>query len=677
MVKKMSTLDLSRSKKRKRNNNERVLFKFKNFGEQGFPTEFIGCNFDQNIKLLLEFAQQENGSIWSFQLEVHRHPPMHVFLFVVEEQVELSLNPHCKHCQYIGWGNNLMCNKKYHFLLPSKDTIGACVEGGGGQKYKYKTDSNNNIGGEIIKSKLNLIEIEGHMMHGVFHSNGFGHLLCVNGSLETPTSSDLPGHSIMDFWDRLCIGLRARKVSLRDISTKKGMDLRLLNTLAYGEPWFGRWGYKFGRGSFGVTQETYQNAINALQNMPLALLAHHHVGIININEILIVLSRYQMLSGHSLVTLCDAFHFMLELKSRIPKENNNLTSCYPGLLVDTTCRWSPKRVEMAIRVVVEALKRAELRWVSRQEVRDAARAYIGDTGLLDFVLKSLGNHIVGKYLVRRCLNPVTKVLEYCLEDISKAFPKQDQGFRVNDSKGKQQYKITWVQLMKDIYFLYNNILKEHKGLMSNYTGVFATIPTASRIILDTKYFLKEYKEVSEPDSRIEADKSKIYCAIMLATKDGFGVEEKVMTPFECFLMRKDVAFDELKIEVEKTFGDMYLGLRNFTTRSINNLMSPISGIELVFNVMKPGSKIVLGGVIMSNNDDININGGIFEGIKNNIIVDCLCGTKDEDGERMICCDICEVWQHTRCVNIPNHEAIPDIFLCNKCEQDILQFPSLP
>ncbi|KAK4371230.1 hypothetical protein RND71_010705 [Anisodus tanguticus] len=659
----MSNLDLSASKKRKRNINERV-FKFKNFGEQGFPTEFIGCNFEQNVKLLLEFAQPENGNIWSFQLEVHRHPSMHVFLIVVEEQVELSLNPRCKHCQYIGWGNHLMCNKKYHFLLSSKDTVAACLEGG----QKHKTD--HIVGGEN-RSKSNLIKIEGHMMHGVFHSNGFGHLLCVNG-LET-ASSDLPGHSIMDLWDRLCFGIRARKVSLRDISQKKGMDLRLLNTVAYGEPWFGRWGYKFGRGSFGVTHETYQSAINAIQNMPLALLAHH-AGNININEILTVLSRYQMLSGHSLVTLCDAFHFMLELKSRIPKESN-LSSCYPGLLVDTTCRWSPKRVEMTIRVVVEALKRAESRWVSRQEVRDAARAYIGDTGLLDFVLKSLGNHIVGKYLVRRCLNPITKVLEYCLEDISKAFPNQDQGFRVNDAKGKQQYKITWVQLMKDIYFLYKNILKEHKGLMSNYGGVFATIPAASRIILDTKYFLKDYKG-AEADSRIEAYKSRIYCAIMLATKDGFGVEEKVMTPFECFLLKKDVTFDELKIEVEKTFGDIYWGLRNFATRSINNLMSPIVGSELVFNVMNPGSKIVLGGVQMSN-DHININGGIFESIKNNIVVDCLCGTKDEDGERMISCDICEVWQHTRCVNIPNHEAIPDIFLCNKCEHDILQFPSLP
>lgn len=48
---------------------------------------------------------------------------------------------------------------------------------------------------------------QGHAMHGVFHSNGFGHLLCVNG-LEM--GSKLCGSQIMDFWDRLCKGLRAR-----------------------------------------------------------------------------------------------------------------------------------------------------------------------------------------------------------------------------------------------------------------------------------------------------------------------------------------------------------------------------------------------------------------------------------------------------------------------------------
>ena len=94
---------------------------------------------------------------------------------------------------------------------------------------------------------------------------------------------------------------------------------------------------------------------------------------------------------------------------------------------------------MATRVIVEALKRTKFRWVSRQEVRDAARAYIGDTGLLDFVLKSLGNHVVGNYLVRRSLNPVTKVLEYCLEDISNVHPYDNEGL-VMSNKVKDKYK---------------------------------------------------------------------------------------------------------------------------------------------------------------------------------------------------------------------------------------------
>lgn len=46
-------------------------------------------------------------------------------------------------------------------------------------------------------------------MHGVFHSNGFGHLLCING---VELGLELPGFQIMDLWDRLCTGLRARFV---------------------------------------------------------------------------------------------------------------------------------------------------------------------------------------------------------------------------------------------------------------------------------------------------------------------------------------------------------------------------------------------------------------------------------------------------------------------------------
>lgn len=96
----------------------------------------------------------------------------------------------------------MICNKKYHFLLPSKDSIVvACL----GCKGDDSMDADLRGFG---KPKL-LAESERQVMHGVVHSNGFGHLLCING-LET--GSDLSGHQIIQFWDRLCTGLRVRLV---------------------------------------------------------------------------------------------------------------------------------------------------------------------------------------------------------------------------------------------------------------------------------------------------------------------------------------------------------------------------------------------------------------------------------------------------------------------------------
>ena len=248
----------------------------------------------------------------------------------------------------------------------------------------------------------------------------------------------------------------------------------------------------------------------------------------------IIFLRYQTLSEHSLVTLGDLLHFMFELKSRLPKENC-INMYNPGILVETTCRWSPKRVEMATRVIVEALKRTEFRWVSRQEVRDAARAYIGDTGLLDFVLKSLGNHIVGNYLVHRSLNPVTKVLEYCLEDISNVLPNQE-GLVMTNPKVKARYKITRVQLMKDVFYLYKYILRDQKLALS------------TRIIHDSKYLIKEY--CGEQPLKVELSLEgmlNLYCTVMLRSNEHADDEGsmKTMPPYECVTLKNNATIDEL------------------------------------------------------------------------------------------------------------------------------------
>ncbi|XP_023734537.1 PHD finger protein MALE STERILITY 1 [Lactuca sativa] len=654
----MSSLDPSGCKKRKR--VERV-FKFKAFGEQGYPIESCGT-FRDNVKALLEYGNVEmafvNGmTFWSFQLEVHRHPPSHVLLFVVEESVEASLNRHCKHCIYVGWGDHMICNKKYHFLVPSKDTMTAFLS--------YEGNHSN-----IVMGKLNFVELNGHTMHGVLHSNGFGHLLCING-LEM--GSDLAGHLVMEFWNRLCSCLQARKVSLIDLAKHKSMDMRLLHGVAYGQSWFGQWGYHFGRGSFGVTQQMYQKALDALQNIPLCIIAQN-IGTSNM-EIPLMLSRYQTLSSRSLVTLSDLLRFMLDLKSRLPKEST-LHTYNPGILVENSCRWSPKRIEMAARVIVESLKKAKFRWVSRQEVRDAARAYVGDTGLLDFVLKSLGNHVVGKYLVRRCLNPVTKVLEYCLEDISNALPNQEE-FITNDSKLKTRCKISRVQLMSDMFCIYRHILKGQTKDMD--TTITSTISLASRIILDSKYFVKDYSK--ETPLKLEpevGEKSKLYCTITIQDIEEINSHEEcrkklVTTPYETIMLRNNATFNDLVDEVEKNFKEIYWGLKSFMFGSIMNL-NP-KGSDQVFRVTRSGSRLVFQGKLVETGMN---HESIYEsGSRQSFIVDCACGAKDDDGERMVACDICEVWQHTRCLKIPNNEEIPNIYVCNRCEQDILVLPALP
>ncbi|XP_061355431.1 PHD finger protein MALE STERILITY 1 [Gastrolobium bilobum] len=653
----MLNVDVIGNKKRKRCGR---VFRFKNFGEPGYPVMFSGP-FRDNVNALLEYANLESDlsigmPVWTFQLEVHHHPPLHILLFVIEEPMEAALNRHCKHCQYVGWGNHFICNKKYHFLLPSKEALATCSSCEG----CCDTIATLNNG----KSKL--IELQGHMMHGVFHSNGFGHLLCVNG-LET--GSNLAGNHIMEFWNRLCNGLQARKVSLNDISQKRGMELRLVNGIAYSEPWFGRWGYKFGRGCFGVTQSMYHKAIEAIRSMPLYLLTHH-IGNSN-HDIPLIFSRYQTLSDQSLVTLGDLFRYMLELKARLPRETCIGSYNTNNALVETNCRWSPKRIEMATRVIVEALKRTEFRWISRQEVRDAARAYIGDTGLLDFVLKSLGNHIVGNYLVRRSLNPVTKVLEYCLEDISNVYPC-NEGL-VMSNKVKDKCKITRAQLMKDMLYLYKYILVDSKPMIGS--EFLSAIPLAARIILDTKYLIKDY--FGDVPFHVELGsegKLNLYCTILL--RNNAGLDEnlsKAMPPYECITLKSSATINELKVEVERNFREIYWGLRSFVVESTGNLNA--NGTEMVFGLIEVGGKVLLEG--WHGDMRINTIDQICESDPNNGIVDCTCGTKEDDGERMVSCDICEILQHTRCVRIPNDEEIPHIFLCKRCEQEIVLFPSLP
>jgi hypothetical protein len=45
------------------------------------------------------------------------------------------------------------------------------------------------------------------------------------------------GKQLLTVWDKLCVLLRARAVSVEDVSNKSGMLLRVLHTAAFGTTW--------------------------------------------------------------------------------------------------------------------------------------------------------------------------------------------------------------------------------------------------------------------------------------------------------------------------------------------------------------------------------------------------------------------------------------------------------
>ena len=152
----------------------------------------------------------------------------------------------------------------------------------------------------------------------------------------------------MDAWDGMCIALGACQVSLQDKSMKNGLHLRVIHAVAYNHSWYGRWGYTFERGSYGNDQNDYNEALEALQSVPLDSVrgdCTENSGLVE------VLNRYAAVDGTSskaaastvvqaadLETIQDLFRHMLELlRSKHRSINRNqvvydLTTFTRGIL---------------------------------------------------------------------------------------------------------------------------------------------------------------------------------------------------------------------------------------------------------------------------------------------------------------------------------------------------------
>ncbi|QHN77998.1 PHD finger protein [Arachis hypogaea] len=587
-----------------------------------------------------------------------------VCLDIVEEDVARSRSVYCDQCRVFGWSGHPVCGKRYHFIIKADgSSIGGyhkpcmcCGDILHLSESKCKSCNHATTTDDVEDWVYHQLENTTHLLHGVVHANGYGHLLRVNG--REGGSRYLSGCHIMDFWDRLCKTLGVRKVSVMDVSKKYGLEYRLLHTIMKGHPWYGDWGYQFGSGSYCLTHEAYKTAVDSLSNLPLSTYLCQGQNS-SLSRVQGMISYFQSLSDHELVNVRDLFCFLMGLihDARDTATKVDDVACKKRRVNDSGLLWSwekkdIERVEEAMLKVLRAVSGSN--WVSARALRGAV-CKLASTELLDYCLGGLGGKVVyGGMVVNARCNPQTGTFEYRLE----AANGSSFGIIANNSSGsKYPSKENLLQCLR---YLYEALL--HPQMMVNYApeGTRVLAMSSAQKLLDCKQFVKDYTPGMPPMSDLQ--KIRISCRVELVDE---AEDPAAKTPPELIVLPADATVSDVKIEAANAFQDVYLMFRRF---QVDELLG-YSGVEDPTQVKHLlGSEelatVCVRGRCMAKN---GLSKFRMERGLERWTVDCNCGAKDDDGERMLACDVCGVWRHTRCSNIRDIDPVSARFVCPKCQ----------
>ncbi|XP_004304762.1 PREDICTED: PHD finger protein MALE MEIOCYTE DEATH 1-like [Fragaria vesca subsp. vesca] len=458
------------------------------FCQPGRPISPTGP-FQDNVVVFLQQCAEltdfrvQGMSVWFTLL---RSRECLVPLFTIEETVDNSKTEFCDHCLSTDWSNHFVSKRKYHIIIP-KDNCWT----------KPLNDS--------------ILEDTTHLLHGMIHCDGIGHLLCINGLKGG--SEHFCGREIMDLWDRICTNLRTRKITVEDFSKKRSMELRLLHGIAYGHAWFGRWGYRFCYGSFGVAEETYERALDILSSIELEKIIQDFSDMEQCEELKRIIHCYKHWSESSLVTIKDLLKFMLTVKAGIPAPKKvkmpllrtaSLSSCTahrikPKLFADVirhrSGRHPARRLKIAADVIVHVLRENEKKGfvngeMARQDLRDATLLHsqrrglpVRDIGLLDNVISKLDNVIIGNHIVCRTLHTLPrtkiKIWKYTVHDLPGVYSEKELPPQSLPSQALVP------DVYSDVLYLYKNVLLAYPESK--------LVELATQVVLNTRHFVKEYR----------------------------------------------------------------------------------------------------------------------------------------------------------------------------------------
>ncbi|KAL8047400.1 hypothetical protein ABFS82_08G243800 [Erythranthe guttata] len=589
--------------------------------------------------------------------------PAVVCLDVVEEDVARSRSVYCDQCRVVGWSSNPVCAKRYHFIIKAdgNSIAGYNKTCAGCGDPLHMTDSRCKSCNHVMTTEdvedwmYQQLENTTHLLHGVIHANGHGHLLRVNG--REGGSSLLSGRHIMNFWDRLCRMLGVRKVSVMDVSKKNGLDFRLLHAVVKGHPWYGDWGYQFGAGSFCLTLDDYKMAVGNLASLPLSLFQSQ--GRKPRTRLQDLISFYQSISERELVNLRDLFCFLMCLihdGSQSPlKSDESPRKKIRTNDSRTLCSWTIddiKRVEGAMFKVLRAVSGST--WVSWRALRGAV-CRVGTPELLDYCLKELkGKQAApGMVVCARCASD-SGAMEYRLELGSATTQSNNylNNFPLAIYPSEER-------LLRDLKYFYDCMLRP-ETLVFHVAPAKRNLAVSSAMqILDCKQFVKDY----HPGHFLSVPKEnavQVLCEIDLL--EHHPDEHSHNPPPELLVLSPDATIADLKQEAMRAFQDVYLMFRRFQVDEIVGYggVDESTQIKLLLGSME---FVRIRGQFLGKN---GLSRYRMERGNERWIVDCLCGAKDDDGERMLACDVCSIWQHTRCCGIPDSEGVPARFFCQRC-----------
>lgn len=585
-------------------------------------------------------------------------------LDVVEEDVPRSKFVYCDQCRVVGWSCHPVCRKRYHFIIrnnanPLSTYHHKCVCCGALlQRMDSRCHScNYDITAENLEDWAHhQLEDPTHLLHGLVHGNGFGHLLRVNG--QDGGSKYLTGSDIMDFWDRLCKMLRIRKVTVMDISKKHGMEYRLLNAVIAGQPWYGHWGYKFGAGSYGVTATAYREAMNTLANISLAHFLSHTRSQRTALENTVAL--YCSLSDKQLTTMRDLFCYINHLLHDAREHACPVKKLQHVASMRALSSWSKVDIERAEGAMVKVLRAVgRSRWVTWRALKGATSGSVGSPELIDYCLKGfVGKLTDDQLIVQSRFNDITSAIEFRLESIE----------QLVDRVQTRAVKLSPDHLLAHLKFLYYAMLDPTTMLHYRPKATNETLHKAARIILDCKQFIKHYDEhlvQLQPSNPLELH---IWCHVELNDEPAGYTSP----PPELLILPANATVTDLKLQAAKVFRETYIVFQRFQPEQVVQ-HDKTSKIKQLMDI--DGSVVLVRGSCLAGSGKLE-QFRMERGVES-WEVDCPCGAKDDDGERMMACDSCGVWQHTRCAGIDDQEKVPEMFICIKCTGCCIAAPPDP